>query len=537
MSRFSFAVNLLLGLGLLTSVAQAQITLHDVSGTVEQQRGTWQLAKNGDTITQALRTGTGRVTFQNGAAAQVTMGSSSLLQLKQNEPDLQAGRFYMQGDARFYVQGTHYFTSGKVRIDLQGNMQRIAVIAGSLRIANGSQVSTLQSGQQYDLKGQKVSAFSESDPWYLARFAGTGDAQVEAISGDVTIQSGNSSHAVQPVESLQPGQVLSTGDHAWAEVGFTGGGYLRLQAQSALSVLSIEKTSRGREVQLKLLRGSAWNVVSKGQGGYQITTPTITTAVRGTIFRVDSSGQAKVFDGKVAVPSNGNLTLPTGQQLNVGGQVDTLKPDASDLENQALDAAHNAPLQLAWNLPQAARQLDLTVQSQSSSQLTLSITPLTGKQRRSASSKLRLTGDQFHLRRYLPEGLYAVQVQAERFGKRKQLSGQLRIDRQPPQLEVQLERRGKLLHLYGTVSDVSNMTLTASVAAPDHDSGNQGHSYQHHFKAGRQTVDWWLPADKAQEGLLLKASDQAGNITSHTFSTAPGKMTGSETGHASQSRP
>ncbi len=511
---------------LCTTVAGAQLVLRDVSGTVEQQRTTWQTARSGDNVTQALRTGTGRATFQNGASAQVLMGSSSALELYQNEPNFMSGNFYLQGEGKFYVQGVHYFNSGKVRVDLRGNEQRIAVIDGSLRIAVGTQVSTLNSGLQYNLKTLKVSPFTESDPWYLARFVGAGNAQIEAVSGTVILQNTDgSSHTVQPVEELRPGQTLSTFDKSWAEISFSGGGYLRLQPQSALSVLSIEKTSRGREVQLKLLRGSAWNVVAKGKGGYQITTPTVTTAVRGTQFRVDSSGLVKVFEGQVVLPTSGDLPLSQGQQISPSGELTPLQIDQSDLDNQALDAAHNAPLLLSVDWPSgpqpyAQQQLDLTIHSQPTSQIIATLTPQGSRSlppillRPTTPSTVpqavfRLQGD-------LPEGHYHVDILAKRFGKTRNIKGHMVIDRKPPTFgKLRVIRRGRMLRIMGSLSDQLPVTVQITVQSGD---GGQRQYTQHLNPAQASLVnkatpfEWVFAAQSAaQDTVTLLATDQAGN--------------------------
>lgn len=497
---------LLVILSLMLPSATAQLILRDVNGAVEQQRSGWVLARSGETVTQALRTGLGRATLQNPLGAQLLMGSNSALTMYENEPSLQQGHFYLQGKGRFYVNGIHYFTDGRVRIDLQDNVQRIGVIAGSLRIAVNTQVSSIRAGQQYDLKTLQTSPFAESDPWYLWQFNGAGQAQIEAVSGSVTLQGPAGSHAVQPVEDLQPGQVLITAENSWAEVGFTGGGYLRLQPNSALSVLSVEKTSRGREVQLKLLRGSAWNVVSKGQGGYQITTPTVTTAVRGTTFRVDASGTVKVFDGVVTLPSQHDLSVPAGKEVLPGGQPAPLSPKQSDLDNQALDAIHNQPLKLSLDLPQVARDLSVRVQSQPSSQVTLRLTPR--GQPPLPDFKLRGQDGNFSAQRDLPEGSYQVEVFARRFGQTRKLSAPLLVDRQPPQLSVQtLKQRGRVALLRLKVCDASGVRLSIM-------SGPQ--NYSRHLRAQPcATTEWTLPFFGSLP-LSVRATDQAGNVSTLT---------------------
>ena len=254
---------------------------------VQSAGGAWVPLDQTREVHTALRTGAGRVTLGR-AGGQVTVGSASRLRVYRDEPDLQEGQFFFAGQGGLYALGWHLnVESGQLRADLlPGSPQpRVAVIAGRVRLSSGSRTVYLGPGEQLSLRTGRKSAFAETDPWYQAQFVGPGAATIEALRGAVNYHSGEKVRGAAAGQVLGTGDRVSTGSGAWAEIGFTGGGYLRLTEESELSVLVVDKTARGREVTLRLLRGSAWNVVQKGQGGYRITTPVVSTAVRGTTFR------------------------------------------------------------------------------------------------------------------------------------------------------------------------------------------------------------------------------------------------------------
>jgi len=180
--------------------------------------------------------------------------------------------------------------------------------------------------------------------------------------------------------SAEIGQVFASGVRlsTWAEVDLSG---VRLHARSQLRVLGVEKTDRGREV-LQLESGSAWNVVRKGAGGYQLSTPTVTTAVRGTLFRVDATGLVRVCNGAVSLPSHGDVLVGQGRER-----------------------AKGTVMKLA-QLPQVS-ELRLAVTSNPGAQISVTI-----------------------------GGRYDLVVRAQRPEKSVELTQALTIDRTPPVLSV-----------------------------------------------------------------------------------------------------
>ncbi|WP_083652868.1 FecR family protein [Deinococcus marmoris] len=445
--------------------------LRAAQGCVEIQGpdGTWRAQTAPTEITTRLRVGTGRAVLQEGRVGQVVVGSASELRRYLGEADLLSGRFFLRGPVAVHVAGNHVVMdgAGQLRADLNGNEKRVAVIAGRLRIALKGRSIEVGAGQQIALDSGRVSAFREADPWYAAQFTGLGAASVEATRGPVSLLQRGATRVAVIGDDLQPGAALNTGAAAWAEIGFTGGGYLRLNEQSALSVVSIERTSAGREVLLRLDRGTAWNVVEKGQGGYRIDTPVVSTAVRGTVFRVDANGLVKVFDGQVALPGQmaggqeaGTQAVSQGQQLSPGGQLVPLQLDAVDRFNIAQDAVRAQALTLSLDLPgRSLQELALLARSLPDARVTLTV----------AGQTVPLSGENglFRLERLqdsLPEGQYTVTVRAQRYGQTLTRTKPITVDRTPPRLSgLAVTRVGRILTLSGVVTDAGDSRIGLGV--------------------------------------------------------------------------
>ena len=477
------ASSLRLGTVLALGTAQAAPASHLnlISGSVEVQ----SQVRKGQPVSTALRTGTRRTVLSGPSSGRLTLGSSSLMQVYNNQPDMQSGRFYIVGAAQLYAFGTHLYTQGQVRLDVSGPVRRVAVIAGTLRLSPGGQAFTLKAGQQYGFLTGNITLFRESDPWYLSQFIGEGDAALQASRGSIlTGPTPEQFRSAVIGQLLASGSRLKTGENTWAELGFSGGGYLRLQADSQLRVLGVEKTSRGHEMLLQLETGSAWNVAQKGVGGYQLSTPTVTTAVRGTIFRVDTSRLVKVFSGTV---------IAQGAQREMAGRMGGLRTDALDTFNIALDAER------AWKtlleVPQLTQvsSLNLTATSNPGARVSLSgrDVPVSAENRA------------FALQEALPEGRYTLE-----------LTRSLVIDRTPPVISVSMvSRGGTTLTITGAVSDnfAALPLLRAEVG---------GQVYTLHASG---PFSWTLPvvlkadmvsgAEQQLKTLTLSATDKTGNWT------------------------
>ncbi|GGO22601.1 hypothetical protein GCM10008949_09990 [Deinococcus humi] len=472
--------------------------------------GIWQAQNAPAEITTRLRTGTGRAVLKEGRLGQVIVGSASELRRYRDEADLLSGRFYLRGPVSVHVAGRHLVMdgAGELRVDLGGTERRVAVIAGRLRIALRGQAMEVGTGQQVALDSGRLSVFRETDPWYAASFQGVGAATVEAVRGQVRLLERGNSRPAGLGDDLKPGAALNTGANAWAEIGFTGGGYLRLNAQSELSVVSIERTGAGREVLLKLQKGTAWNVVEKGQGGYRIDTPVISTAVRGTVFRLDANGLVKVFDGQVALPGQAaapgrveGLVTP-GQQRGSGGQLAPLQLDALDRFNIAQDALRAQPLSLTLELAgRSLQELALSARSLPDAQVTLTVAgqtvPLTGE-----NGTFRLE----RLKTSLPEGKYTVTVRAQRYGQTLTRRQILTVDRTPPQLSgLSVSRVGRILTLSGAVTDAAEPHVSLSL-----DIGGERYTRTVETRDGGH-FSWSVPLPSSGAPASLTLRDSADN--------------------------
>lgn len=493
----------------------ARLSVQQASGRVEVLSGTTWQAQSAAPLGTGLRTGTGRATLAWGPG-RIVVGSASRLRVYSGEADLQEGQFLLQGPVAAFVLGRHLVVegAGRVRVDLTagGSTQRLAVLGGAVRVSGVGRAFDVGAGQQLSLRNSQVTAFTERDPWYDAQFVGVGDARVEGLLGPVQLRRGDGT--LRPAarrDALGPGEALRTGAGAWAEIGFTGGGYLRLTEQSELGVLAVEKTSRGREVTLQLTRGVAWNVVEKGQGGYRLSTPVVSTAVRGTVFRVDAGGLVKVFEGEVALPSSGDLALGSGEQKRRDQVAPTaLQPDATDRLNQALDAQRARPLTLSVERPGRsvpAIRLPVTATSQT-------VLSATARDRRGRVTALGVTpgegAGQFTVSSApgLPEGEYLVRVRAERYGTVKVWAARVQLDRTPPQASgVQLLTEGQVLRVTGQADDNSGAALTLTLVLGE---GAQARTVTRRVSGDFQVL---LPAPPAGTPLRASLQDAAGNTT------------------------
>lgn len=482
-----------------TIVQTSALTLTLIGGSVEVQGKVWGQAQKGP-LSAALRTGTGRAVLSGPDNGKLTLGSGSVMRVYNNQPDVQSGRFYVSGAAQLYAFGTHLYASGQVRLDASGPVQRVAVIAGTLRLSPGGRAFTLKAGQQYSFRNGKTTPFRESDPWYLSQFVGEGDAVLQASRGSVlTGLTPEQFRSAVIGQVLASGSRLKTGKDAWAELGFSGGGYLRLQADSQLRILGVEKTDKGREVLLQLETGSAWNVVQKGVGGYQLSTPTVTTAVRGTVFRVDASGLVKVFEGAVSLPSQGDAVIGQGAQRETAGKLGGLKTDALDTFNVALDAERARKTLL--ELPQLTQVsgLNLSVTSNPGARVSVS---LGGRDAMPSGEN-----GAFTLREALPEGRYSLVVRAARPEQTLELTQSLVIDRTPPAISVtQVTGSGATLTIVGAVSD--NFTALPLLRA---EVGGQ--VYTLHASG---PFSWTLPVVPGAD--RLPGADAAGPLKTFTLS-------------------
>lgn len=501
---------LLLGGGRADVAAPAAgVRLAGSGGTVEVLSKVWNSAQPGQALPEggALRTGVGRASLTIGGG-QLLLSSASQLRVFQNEPDLLAGQAYLRGqNAGFYALGRHIRLDGRARLDLQAPLARVIALSGSLNLSSGGQLITLRAGEGFDFVSKRSFVYQERDAWYDQQFLGLGEARVEATAGPVELSGdGRRWQPAVAVANLGPGAHVRVGaaENSWAEIGFSGGGYLRLQPGSELSVTAVERNLGQRQVYLRLERGSAWNVVAPGKGGYQLTTPTLVTAVRGTVFRLDAGGLLKVFEGSVAAagdPAAPPATLAVGQQRVAGGGPQPLVRDAVDELNLAQDQTRAQPtrLRVVQPAPSRGRVLSLQIQSQPTARIQASAggRPL---QVSPASGGFTASAD-------LPEGWYEVQVRAERYGRVRTARLRALMDRSAPQLGLTLAQTGgHLLELRGRATDASGLPVRLNLRLG-------GATYTRIIgPANGGQFHWVLPlAGPVPAGLALTGTDAAGN--------------------------
>lgn len=190
-------------------------------------------------------------------------------------------------------------------------------------------------------------------------------AEILALRGPVMAQTGVSAPAVPASEGMKLGigNQLETGANASATLGFADGSRLLVQENSVVvfDQLSTYGTTGMVDTRMRLQRGRATNQVvpARGPGSrYIIRTPSATTSVRGTRFRVSAgddtgaAGTTEVLDGKVRVDNPyGAVLLNPGYGTVYGNDDAPSAPDellpAPSLEDAGTHL-QRLPLELAW---------------------------------------------------------------------------------------------------------------------------------------------------------------------------------------------
>lgn len=467
-----------------------------------------------------LRTGVGRVKLQSGKG-KLLMGSRSQVRVYRQKPDLQSGHFFVEGPAAVYLLGRHMVMekAGSFRVDIAATGQkRVAVLNGHLRISGNKGINKLKAGQQMKFPTTQVTKFKEEDPWYLAQFIGIGSAQIEGLRGDVFVtRTGKTSAESAKLQmSLDTGDNIKTADKSWAELSFAGGGYLRLAEKSELSVLSIEKTNKGREVVMQLQAGSAWNVVAKGLGGYRISTPVLSTAVRGTTFRVDASGLVKVIEGSVVLPSaTSEVSLSTGQQKQDKQPIEKLQLDAQDKWNISLDKERGQPAKLTVKpLPKYAKTLLLQGKVLSNTKL---LAQVKHQQQAKALTLVPTPDGSFSWRNdTVIEGKHTLSIIAQRYKSSKSWQDTVIIDRTKPSLsDSAFSHQGRILTIKGVAADNSLSQEGSWLKLKLEINGQVTERWLSGWSAGTYPFrfTYILPASQTPKSIALTLIDRAGNET------------------------
>jgi len=145
--------------------------------------------------------------------------------------------------------------------------------------------------------------------------------RVLAVRGEVQVEGGAGTRAIQAQHELLAGEVLTTPSDGHVVLQFADGSRLSLLADSVLRIVVSRAYASGvNEARVELLRGRTENQVvpRTGQGvRFEILTPAGVTSVRGTDYRVSaetsSTARTEVLEGAVAVDgTGGGVRVPAG---------------------------------------------------------------------------------------------------------------------------------------------------------------------------------------------------------------------------------
>jgi len=196
-------------------------------------------------------------------------------------------------------------------------------------------------------------------------------ANVLALQGNARRLPGDT--AVDVGASLTEGEHLLVADASNVTLGFVDGSQVLVQADSELQLQTLRgyQNTKLATTELVLVHGRVENKVDGESGGtrFEITTPALTTAVRGTEFRVGAqadSAQAEVLQGRVAAANDsGDTALAAGfgtsaaagaapappvvllPAPDVSGQPTLIEQLPVSLELPSLDGAEGYRLQIA----------------------------------------------------------------------------------------------------------------------------------------------------------------------------------------------
>ena len=142
-------------------------------------------------------------------------------------------------------------------------------------------------------------------------------ARIHAMSGDVTVNSGNGYVPAAVNMGLDENDIVKTGDGATALLVLYEGILIRMEPLSEVSIAQLSK----KDISVTQRSGTVWSKVARigGIEQYAITTPTTTATVRGTTLRTSEevSYSLLVAEGKVtATGSDGSIVdVLAGEKL------------------------------------------------------------------------------------------------------------------------------------------------------------------------------------------------------------------------------
>lgn len=134
-------------------------------------------------------------------------------------------------------------------------------------------------------------------------------ARVTYYTGDFRLQQPGRDDWKKAVmnESLRSGEKVKTMDESRGEVAFADGSIIRVDANSNLDIIELNKSKAGQTAQAKVWSGKVWASVNKAskKTKFELESPTAVAAVRGTVFRMsvadDMTTKVAVYSGEVKV--------------------------------------------------------------------------------------------------------------------------------------------------------------------------------------------------------------------------------------------
>ena len=112
--------------------------------------------------------------------------------------------------------------------------------------------------------------------------------KVSYVEGEAFVERGAKATRLSVSAKLKAGDLVRTGSESILEITLASGSVLRF-AENARGVLQ-EGSGNGA---VEMREGKLWaNIQKIKQGGFSVSTPVATAAVRGTIFRVENSDSA-----------------------------------------------------------------------------------------------------------------------------------------------------------------------------------------------------------------------------------------------------
>ncbi|MHB0994910.1 MAG: FecR family protein [Elusimicrobiales bacterium] len=161
------------------------------------------------------------------------------------------------------------------------------------------------------------------------------------LEGEVSVQRpGGAAEKGRKGLALNEGDSLRTGGKAWCELLFKDGSYVKLDADSEVSIEKLLAGKEERALSFSFLRGKALWMAAKLKkiisSKFSIRTPNAVCAVRGTDFTmiVSTSGETSVglYEGAVALSGEaGEKTLAAGGEASAGAAGITVQDRMSSL--------------------------------------------------------------------------------------------------------------------------------------------------------------------------------------------------------------